>query len=73
MPNIYATRQQDKALRDRYRERAAAQLGVKPEPNANVHLMADGAFVEVNIWIPKEEPAPRGQPCPLGDDPEIWW
>jgi uncharacterized protein (DUF2461 family) len=53
---IRAERAAAKEERDRYREAARQQLGDRAvSPQAHVHPMADGAFVEVTIWIPRSE------------------
>lgn len=53
--NRLAQRREFKALRDRYRAAAGRLYGVKVSSVAWVQTMDDGAFVEIQVWIPKEE------------------
>jgi hypothetical protein len=54
------TRDQEKLLREQYRERAVqmckqAELSLKVSPFASVSVMDDGAFIEVTLWVPAAE------------------
>ena len=56
-------------LADNYREAAAKKFGVPLNPFGAVHPMHDGAFVEIQVWIPLEEVVPKVNPCHSG---HIW-
>ena len=60
MIDIYAERQKAKQLIDVYREAAAQNIatveGLSLPAHGDVHMMADGAFVEVMLLISRTHP-----------------
>ncbi len=56
MSEIYAARQQEQYRRDQARL-AASRLypDVKVSPSAHVQLVEEGAFVEIQVWVPNVE------------------
>lgn len=59
-PELYAKR-----LLEQYRARAEFVYGggqfVKVSPQANVQPMEDGAFVELQVWIPRADLPKAGE------------
>jgi hypothetical protein len=54
MPDILTERRNTKDLREQYRKAARKVHGKSVDVNAHVHVLEDGAFVEINVWISKE-------------------
>ena len=64
MSDTYAKRQHEQELREKYREHArkiatttssTAPAVLSVETHAHVGMMDHGAFVEVQMWIPRSE------------------
>lgn len=71
-PNlIYEERQKNKERNVAYREAAALFTGTAVNLHGTVYPMQDGsgAFVEVNVWVPRAAIEPSVNPC---YDGHIW-
>lgn len=57
--DIYAARAKEKKLHEAYRLAAREAIIVLPKAtvaiHANVHQMEMGAFVEISLWVPRED------------------
>lgn len=64
----YLRRQAEQKLRSGYKS-AAVRLNptIHMGDHANVQMCETGAFVEVHVWVPKEEAEKEGEPV----DPAI--